>query len=277
MKILVIGNKGMLGIAVYSYFKSKSYDVIGVSRNEFDIAKDDISKILPLITQSDIVINCSGVIKPRIKDMSIEDVIKINSIFPRNLGKICKDLGRFSVHITTDCVYSGITGPYDERSLFDSTDLYGMSKNAGEDPATMLVLRTSIIGEERGQSRSLLEWAKSQAGKTVNGYTNHLWNGITTLQFAKCIERIINNNIFKWHDLHHIFSPSDVTKDQLLQIMSDVYNLNLTINKVTAPESCDRRLRTISAYCRELDIPELSKQLEELKIFFEGLDKYEKI
>jgi predicted ATP-dependent protease len=48
----------------------------------------------------------------------------------------------------------------------DADDVYGMSKNGGDTPDNM-VLRTSIIGEERGQSRSLLEWARSQAGKHV--------------------------------------------------------------------------------------------------------------
>ena len=278
MKVAVIGSKGMLGVAVYAYFKSVGYEVVDIHRGNFDITKQPITDLEPRLNATDAIINCAGVIKPRIKDMSIEDVLKINSVFPKNLGKLGQHLDCPVIHITTDCVYSGKKGPYTESSLFDADDTYGMTKNAGEDKEWNINLRTSIIGEERLQSRSLLEWAKSQAGKAVNGFTNHLWNGITTLQFAKCVKLIIENEDLMWfltdpgfYRLAHIYSPKDVNKFELLNIINTAYDLNLNITATEAVIPCDRRLRSIYSISDDLKIPTLDIQLKELREFFVGI------
>ena len=91
-----------------------------------------------------------------------------------------------------------------------------------------MALRTSIIGEENGQSRSLLEWAKSQDRKEVNGFTNYLWNGVTTVYLAEIIETILLKNLYQ-KGLFHIHSPNTVTKYELLQLFDLVYKLNLKI------------------------------------------------
>ena len=31
---------------------------------------------------------------------------------------------------------------------------------------------------------SFLEWVRNNTGNTVNGYTNHLWNGVTCLEIV---------------------------------------------------------------------------------------------
>ena len=47
-RILVVGSAGMLGYAVSSYFKSRDYDVVEISRNEFDIANVSLT-VFPLL------------------------------------------------------------------------------------------------------------------------------------------------------------------------------------------------------------------------------------
>ncbi len=265
-KILVVGSTGMLGWAVTSYYKSKAYDVVEISRNEFDIANDPISKLESFLNGVDAVINCAGVIKPTIAKNTIESVLKINSQFPRNLAKLCNSKNIMCFHITTDCVYTGKKGKYTEEDYFDADDLYGLSKNAGENKDCM-VLRTSIIGEENGQSRSLLEWAKSQAGKEVSGFTNHLWNGVTTLYLAEIIEKIFVNGLYQ-KGIFHVHSPNTVTKYELLQIFDKVYGLNLKINPVEAKESCDRSMMSIYELSNQSAVKTLEQQVEEMKKFF---------
>jgi dTDP-4-dehydrorhamnose reductase len=263
---LVVGSTGMLGWAVTSYYKSKAYDVVEISRNEFDIANDPISKLESFLNGVDAVINCAGVIKPTIAKNTIESVLKINSQFPRNLAKLCNSKNIMCFHITTDCVYTGKKGKYTEEDYFDADDLYGLSKNAGENKDCM-VLRTSIIGEENGQSRSLLEWAKSQAGKEVSGFTNHLWNGVTTLYLAEIIEKIFVNGLYQ-KGIFHVHSPNTVTKYELLQIFDKVYGLNLKINPVEAKESCDRSMMSIYELSNQSAVKTLEQQVEEMKKFF---------
>jgi dTDP-4-dehydrorhamnose reductase len=264
--ILVIGAKGMLGYAVSSYFQLKNYNVTKLSRGEFDIAIDPMGKLEQYFSNLDVVINCAGVIKPMIEKNNIENVLKVNAIFPRNLAKLSNKHSVKCFHITTDCVYSGKKGKYSEEDFFDAEDAYGLSKNAGENSECM-VLRTSIIGEENGQSRSLLEWAKSQAGKEVNGYTNHFWNGVTTVYLAEVIENILLNNMYQ-KGLFHIYSPNTVNKYELLQIFDSVYQLGLKINSITAKDSADRSMSSLFDLTSKVCIKELQLQVSEMNNFF---------
>lgn len=265
-RVTIFGSNGMLGYAVTEYFKRKNYAVRTISRNEFDIAKDDHSKIYELLNDTDVVINCAGVIKPRIKDMTEVDVLRVNSIFPHNLAKVCNHKEIKCFHITTDCVYSGIKGSYDESDLFDADDLYGTSKNGG-DSTNCMVLRTSIIGEENGQSRSLLEWARSQAGKEVNGFLNHDWNGVTTVYLAEIIDTILNNDLYE-KELFHIHSPKSVNKFQLVSIINEVYDLKMKINPVEAGSVVDRTMKSIKELSAKVCRKSIEEQLKEMKYFF---------
>ena len=63
-------------------------------------------------------------------------------------------------------------------------------------PENATIIRTSIIGHEINHKKSLLEWIISNKNKEINGYRNHLWNGVTCLTLAKIIKNMIDDNIF---------------------------------------------------------------------------------
>jgi len=262
MRVLVLGVNGMLGRYVYTYLTDR-YEVIGTTRRELDAETIDKNTLSANINPGDIVINCIGIIKQR-SDVKKLDFVAVNSLFPLILQEVCAEQGGKLIHVTTDCIYNGLGDNYDESSVHDATDVYGMSKSLGE-PEEATVIRTSIIGEERGQARSLLEWVKSNKGKTINGYTNHFWNGITCLQFAKVCEYIIDNNLF-WRGVKHIVSPTTVSKFELVNMISDIYNLGITVNPFETPEKCDRSMSSIRDDI-EIDIPELKIQIKEMKDF----------
>jgi len=269
-KILVTGSAGMLGYAVSKYFVSKGYDVIKLTRSDFDIGTEPHENFIPFLEGVDVAINCAGLIKPTIGKFPIEQALRVNSIFPRNLARMTSDRGIKCFHITTDCVYTGKRGKYDENSLFDGEDTYGMTKNAGENNDCM-VLRTSIIGEENGQSRSLLEWAKSQAGKEVNGFTNHLWNGVTTLYLAEVIESILQLGLYQ-KGIFHIHSPNTVNKFELLNIFNNVYELNYSkINATEAKDAVDRSMTSNYDLSAKVCTKTLEQQIKEMRKFFESV------
>lgn len=264
--VVVIGSTGMLGYAVSEYFTRKNYFVTKINRLEYDIAKDPIEKLEPILKGKDFVINCAGVIKPMIAKTPIEDVLRVNTIFPRNLAKLCDKYELHCYHVTTDCVYSGKRGNYNENDIFDADDVYGMSKNGG-DQTECMVLRTSIIGEEKGQSKSLLEWARNNAGEDVNGFTNHLWNGVTTLYFAEIVETIESKNLYE-KGIFHIHSPNTVNKYELLQQMSDAYDLQLKIKAIEAKDMINRNLASIKNLTKKVAIKTIQQQILEMKRFF---------
>jgi dTDP-4-dehydrorhamnose reductase len=265
--ITVIGANGMLGFAVSEYFTSQGYDVQKISRSDYDISKDPMSKLEHLLVDTDVVINCAGVIKPQIAKNTMESVLKVNSIFPRNLALFCKQMNIKCFHVTTDCVYTGTKGSYTEDDTFDADDIYGLTKNAGE-PMNCMTLRTSIIGEERGQSRSLIEWARSQQGKNVNGFVNHFWNGVTTVHLAEVIEKILDQELYI-EGIYHVHSPNAVSKKELLELLDEVYELHLSVKPAEAPQFCDRTLSSKYSYAKLLCNKTVQMQVYEMKDFFE--------
>lgn len=266
MSIFVFGKSGMLGSYVYSYFKDAGFDVIGFTRadlNLLDVTYNNVKYLLVSnnITKNDVVINCAGLIKQR-KNVDDYAFIKVNAVFPHILSRVCADEECQLLTVTTDCVYSGLGGGYNEYSDADATDIYGLTKSMGE-PVGASVLRTSIIGEELNNFSSLLEWVKSNKDKTINGYINHRWNGITCLQFAKVCRLIIENNLY-WRGVRHVTSPYPVSKYELVKLISEAYDLNIYVIPFEAETRCDRSLTSIF---KQPPIPSLKEQLVELKEF----------
>lgn len=263
MKIKIFGAKGMLGRYVKQCLKEQRHYVHGLARKDLDVGKANEESLRVLLKNQDLVINCAGVIKPRMDVVGIPEAIRVNSVFPHLLAKVCEELGIECIHITTDCVFSGKDGFYKESDPHDAKDMYGRSKSLGE-PENCTVIRTSILGEEVGQQRSLLEWVKSQAGKNCKGFKNHIWNGVTCLELAKFIGRVINDCSY-WKGVRHVYSPHCIDKWSLLTLISEIYDLNITVASVSTPEDCFRDLETEYNEHLLVEIPDLDEQLEELR------------
>lgn len=267
MKIYVLGSKGMLGKYVTKYLSQNNNvteinrDILDASHQTEESLEDILSKIG--VKEGDVIINCIGTIKPMVDKLGDLNAILVNSVFPRILSNVCEKNGYHMIHPTTDCVYSGEKGKYSENDKYDINDVYGMSKALGE-PKNCTIIRTSIIGEEVNQKRSLVEWVKSQKNSKVNGFLNHFWNGITCLEWSKLCEKIINNKDF-WKGTKHFISPNQVNKFELVKMISDSYSLNVEVIPVNSDYLVDRTLSTI--FETKYEIKELTEQVKEMEQF----------
>lgn len=242
-RVLVLGKGGMLGSMVFSYLsQDEAYEVKGTEKEEFNADKflKDNSKFL-YIKGFDYLINCIGIIKPYCKDDDREGVIraiKINALFPHELAKFCRNSTVKIIQIATDCVFSGRVGNYDESSPHDPIDVYGRTKSLGEIlDGIFLNIRCSIIGPELKNKLGLLEWFLSQKEESkVKGFTHHKWNGVTTLQFAKLCQKIIEKNMFdeliKTNHVFHFTLNNSVNKYELLLLFNKVFKKNIIIEQV---------------------------------------------
>ena len=291
-KVAIIAPTGMLGSGVYNALKD-TYVLVLVYRNEEKIKKlDDVyekvnnhqfikfdireiyedylsgikpedsklNKLFKEIGKIDAIINCAGIINIyAAKDPSF--TFFLNGAFPHLLSEYYKNK---LIQITTDCVFNGVEGyPYNENSLKTPVDIYGLSKALGEPKDKSLVLRTSIIGPEISGHVSLLDWFKQQEGKTIKGFANHFWNGITTKQFGKiCGEIISNPEKYPKIGLYHIFSTT-ISKYEMLLKFKEKYDIDCKIEK-DEEQKINRTLSTIYDLNNKLNIPSFDKMLEDL-------------
>lgn len=261
MNIYLFGATGMLGNYVHRVLAAKkTYKVIPITREQYNIETDDISSI-NLIPGS-IVINCAGIIPQKISMTDYKMYIKVNAMFPHQLEKLCLSHNCKLIHITTNCVFSGSTGLYLETDKHDADDIYSTTKSLGE-LTESCVIRSSIIGEELFGNSSLLEWLKTKQNQKINGYNNHLWNGVTCYQLAKIILRIIENGNY-WKGVRHIHSPDTLSKYQLCEIINKEYNLNITIEKWNTKIS---KYLSLSSIYPQFYLPPLATQIKEQREF----------
>jgi|688.fasta_scaffold310663_2 dTDP-4-dehydrorhamnose reductase len=268
-KIFILGCDGMLGRYMYKYMFN-IYEVYPINRSNYDVLNDNFNNLKKILIPNSILINCIGII-PQSNEKNNSLYLKINCIFPNMLSVLCNELNIKFIHITTDCVFSGKKGNYTENDVHDETNIYGLSKSLGE-PNNCTIIRTSIIGEELKSKKSLLEWVISNDNKDskkvteINGYTDHYWNGVTCLQLSKIIKYIIDNNLY-WNGIKHFFSPSSVSKYELIKLIILIYKLNIKVNKCTNTYT-NKTLNTINTHeLLNYKIPELKEQINELKHF----------
>lgn len=259
LNVLVLGVQGMLGSVVFDFLQKSGIRVDGSLRNPKHgqpniISFEAMSKRMFMeidFMKYDYVINCIGIIKPRIKELdvtSVQDAYRINSIFPWVLSTHLRSSKTKVIQIATDCVYDGKNGNYSETAEFSPSDDYGSSKMLGEvDADNIRHLRCSIIGPENNNFLSLFEWFnRLPTNSTVQGFLNHNWNGLTTLSFAKIIKAILSESIFEsLPQVIHVVPSTVVNKYELLDLFKTLLNRSdINIIPAKAETSIDRTLST---------------------------------
>jgi dTDP-4-dehydrorhamnose reductase len=245
MKILIFGGGGMLGHKLVQNWREK-FDVWTTLRGdfasvaEFNIFKKDktienvdvenAEKVAEVVEQikPDVIVNAVGIIKQLDAAGDVIKSLNVNSIFPHRLRELAKNAGARLICISTDCVFSGKKGNYNEDDTPDAYDIYGKSKNLGEVVAeNCLTVRTSIIGRELRTAHSLVEWFLSTRGKTIKGYKQAIFSGFPTIVFAEILADVIENH----KDLSGLFhvSSEPIDKYGLLNLLKNAYGVDVEI------------------------------------------------
>ncbi len=247
MKVIILGHRGMLGQMVKAYF-SQAHEVEVIDeRLDFTAHCPALARLAE--AGPGFVFNCVGRIKQ--KTASRQDLFDGNAIVPLMLAERMAP-EQFLIHPSTDCVFSGQASvPYRWDDPCDAQDDYGWSKRLGEvallGRAQATVVRVSIIGPDRvaEEPRGLLGWFLSQpAGAVLQGYVNHLWNGITTLEWCRLVEsNIMADPARRWAGrVLQLGTEQMISKHDLLVLFQRIYGTDYRIERFTAPNTVNRCL-----------------------------------
>lgn len=250
MKVLVLGAAGMLGHQVWlkclqefgpsnvggTLRKSAAhYERFGIFEHgqiyeHIDISDfDQTQNVLESFRPSHII-NCIGLTlrKPELQDF--EKCVDINSMLPHRLAIWGLNNNAKVVHFSTDCVFDGKLGPYRETDQPTAKDLYGKSKFLGEiSYKNSLTLRLSIVGRELEGKTELIEWFLSQKNKTVNGFSEAWYSGMTTNYVATEVLRLIEH----YPTLSGVYqiASEPISKYEILQILNEHFHVGAKIEK----------------------------------------------
>ena len=276
-KLLIMGATGMAGHIVYTYLnETDKYDIATVCHsgkiepNSYELDVYNIEKLKEIIAKEKpaAVINCIGVLIKGSRN-NPTNAIYVNAYFPHKLSEILQDSK--VIHISTDCVFSGLKGAYKDNDVKDALDTYGMTKNLGELINNKdVTLRTSIIGPElKKNGEGLMHWLFSQRKvRELDGYQKSIWGGVTTLELAKVIDAALQRELV---GLYQISNNIGISKYDLISLIINEFRLPIKVNLVDGL-ICDKSILnsekcvfTVSSYKKMIsDMHEFMKNHKEL-------------
>lgn len=263
MKFLILGSKGMLGSMAKSFFEKSHEVLIFDDRFTKETSEDYLNHINEL--NFDVLLNCIGRIPQ--KSLNYDQLYHANTILPQLLANLEKKF--LLVHPSTDCVFSGIDRmqPYEYHEKHDFKDDYGKTKSLAESFVLKrnksLVIRTSIIGTTYNfTSKGLLDWFLNQQDNSrLKGFSNHYWNGITTLEWCKFLSGYLNEGANDKKNFIQLSSSVSLSKYELLTKFKKIFEKKCEIEKFETEITINRSLKG------QIELKSIDEQLKDLKNF----------
>ncbi len=258
----------MAGHVITLYFKEQGYDVTGFTRRPVSYCKSVLGDAMnPQDVKNaimgedyDVVINAIGVLNQNAEDHKSMAVM-LNGYLPHFIADTLKDTKTKLIHMSTDCVFAGNTGPYYEDSFPDGKSFYDRTKAIGEvDDSKNLTFRNSIVGPDCNENGiGLFNWFMKQR-ESINGFTGAIWTGVTTITLAKAMEQAIKENLT---GLYNLVNNESISKFDLCGLFNQYFrNGGIQINPSDKLQ-LDKSLR----HCRtdfSFVVPSYERQVKEM-------------
>lgn len=228
MQILVLGASGMAGHTIALYLHETGHDVTALTRKPFDFLKNITCDVTDFATleriikdgKFDAIINCVGILN-QFAENNPDQAILLNAYLPHFLAKTIKNTKTKLIQMSTDCVFSGRRGTYNEASIPDGETYYDRTKALGEvHDSRNLTFRNSIVGPDMYENGiGLFNWFMKQ-NAPIGGYTKAVWTGVTTLTLAKAMDAALETNL---SGLYNLVNNDTISKYELLGLFNKYF------------------------------------------------------
>lgn len=244
-KILITGSNGMLGKDMVNLFNDKEkYSLFGINRSKskhkniseyaFDIINyEKLNDILKAINP-DIIIHCAANVNLDYCEKEREYAYKINSKVSEVLASYNSPKTKF-VYISSDSVFDGLLGNYEENDQTNPLNYYAFTKLEGERLSLIvnsnsIIVRTNIYGFHTDKGNSLVEWGLENLikGKSILGFNDVYFNPVYTKQLAEVCYELIKSD---YVGLVNIGSNEKLSKYDFLVKLAKQFNLNWNLIK----------------------------------------------
>jgi len=238
------GSTGMLGQSLLAeILKKKVYEVYVISH----------SKSIPVtnatrLTLKDVenfkfyaFFHCAAEVNVNLCELDFEHAINVNSKYTKLLFE--KVRSEFSFYISTDSVYGGDKGNYNEMSDVAPVNNYAKSKLLGELFASiyttnLYIIRTNIFGDKSRNNSSLFEWAKRELlmGNSIHGFTNVLFNPLSVSHLSFILLTMLE--VKPSFGVYNIGCDSHMSKFDFLLKVAEFFGSNTSLVIPAKFEAC---------------------------------------
>ncbi len=238
IKVLIVGNKGMLGTDLQKQL-SKKFEVVGVDNDVIDITKLDntvqhISEVNP-----DVVINCAAYTNVDACEENVDLAYNVNGVGVRNLAIASNKVNAKLVQISTDYVFDG-EGDTDlrEYDIPNPISVYGKSKYMGEEMIKSFsnkyfIIRTQWLYGINGNNfvKTMLKLAETN--DTLKVVHDQIGSPTYTVDLCKFIEQLITT---EQYGIYHGSNEGRVSWCEFAQKIFELTNTKTTVNPCTTDE-----------------------------------------
>jgi dTDP-4-dehydrorhamnose reductase len=178
------------------------------------------------------IVHCAAAADVDWCESNPEAAYQINADASRRLALIASELGALLVLISTDSVFDGRRGSYDEAQEPTPVNVYGRTKLAAEAfvaagaPAN-LVIRTNFIGWSPGGRRGLAEWVLSrlESGLPVPAFFDIRFSPLHATDLAHIVLDMIAAGL---RGLYHVAASDSCTKYEFAMKLAQSFDFDPT-------------------------------------------------
>ena len=197
-RILICGANGLLGQRLSLMLSTQNdYEVLNTSversyvydnklfdYNQLDVTNRSDVKSLVSSFQPDVILNAAAATNVDWCESNREEAWKINVTAVENLTEASRKVNAKLIHVSTDYVFDGKNGPYDETAKPNPLGYYGKTKLASENAIRSaaiqhIIIRTMVLyGSGIGVKANFVLWIVNslKAGKQITVVDDQLGN-----------------------------------------------------------------------------------------------------
>jgi dTDP-4-dehydrorhamnose reductase len=244
-RVLVTGANGLLGQALVARLADTDSEVLATARDDalradvdcayarMDVtAPDAVSAVFDDFAP-DVVVNCAAMSDVTACDEHRNEAWAVNARAVKRLAKHCDTARAHLVQLSTDFVFNGKRGPYDEEARPDPVNYYGRTKLAAENAlrevglADWTLVRTVLLyGTGRALSRgNVVLWLidRLAAGEPVHVVTDQWRTPTYVPDLADGIARVIDREAT---GIYHMSGREMVTIHELAETVAEVFGFD---------------------------------------------------
>ncbi len=244
-RVLICGSNGLLGQRLSLLLSNNTaYEVLNTSRNRtfvfdhqlFDYTQLDItqkSDVKSLVSsfQPSVIINAAAAANVDWCETHREEAWNINVVGVENLVEAARRVGAKLIHISTDYVFDGKSGPYDETAQPNPVNYYGKAKLAAENVVRAggiphAIVRTILLyggGINVKNNFGLWVFNSLRAGQRIRCADDQVCNPTHISDLAHAVLKIFEANRC---GLFHVCGRESISRYDFALRAAEVFNLD---------------------------------------------------
>lgn len=236
MKILIFGANGFLGKKLSTHFSEK-HQVLRTATTKspgidsaVDIRNKEAVDCVFEEFKPDVAINCAAICNLKKCEDDESTAYEVHVEGTKNIAEACKRHAALLIYISTDYIFNGKSGPYEETSQPHPLGKYGLTKLQGEQAlqetgARFLIIRPTILYGYNGpkdKSTFVIDILdKLENNQEIKADNERIKYPILLDDFARCIDHLIS---VKAKGIFNLATEKGYTRFEWAKLIAEVFD-----------------------------------------------------